>query len=76
MKYATNNLEGVSITNDFTLEERKQIKEMVDEAKRRNDNESNDGTSKDYAWKLRGNPRIGMRLVNVAIHQQQYTLFS
>ena len=50
LKYATK-VERVSITHDLTLEERRNIKEMVDEAKRRNQNERNVGKQNDYAWK-------------------------
>ena len=42
LKYATK-VERVSITHDFTLEERRNIKEMVEEAKGRNKNECNVG---------------------------------
>ena len=70
LKYARAKVERVSITHDFTIEERMSIKEMVDESKRRNENESKNGASTNYAWKLRGNPKCGMQLVKVAIHLQ------
>ena len=70
LKYARAKVERVSITHDFTIEERMSIKEMVDESKRRNENESKNGASTNYAWKLRGNPKSGMQLVKVAIHLQ------
>ena len=69
LKYATN-LEKVSITDDYTLEERRSIREMVDEGKRRNENDRKNGGGNDYAWKLRGNPRRGMQLVRVANRRQ------
>ena len=46
-----------SITHDYTIDERKVIKECVEEAKKRN----NTGT-KGYVWKVRGTPRNRMKL--------------
>ena len=42
--------ERISVTHDYTSEERRKIKELVDESKRRNMNEQNDT----YTWKVRG----------------------
>ena len=52
LKYARDKFKRISITHDYTLEERKTIKEWVKEAKRRNMNE-NEG----YTWKVRGTPK-------------------
>ena len=50
----------LSITHDYTIDERKVIKEYVEEAKKRN----NTGT-KGYVWKVRGTPRNGMKLMKI-----------
>ena len=52
---------NLSITNDYTLNERHIIKKYVEEANARNTN----GT-KDYIWKVRGTPKEGMRLIKIA----------
>ena len=51
----------LSITNDYTLNERNIIKKYVEEANARNTN----GT-KDYIWKVRGTPKEGMKLIKIA----------
>ena len=71
LKYATK-VESVPITHDYTLEERKSIKEIVDEGKRRSENERKDNSGNEYAWKLRGDLRCGMQLVMVTNRRQQY----
>ena len=64
LKYATNNInKGISITHDYTLEERKIIKEFVNEAKRKNIHEK----EVDYVWKVRGSPKSNMRIVKLRI---------
>ena len=70
LKWASR-LNRVSITHDYTLDERRSIKEMVDEAKRRNENDRKNGKEIDYAWKLRGNPKSGMQLVKIANRRHQ-----
>ena len=52
----------ISITEDYTQDERREIKRWVDEAKRRTQ-EVDDG----YVWKVRGSPRSKLRLVNMRI---------
>ena len=50
LKYATRKYdERISITPDYTPEERKMIKELVKEARRRNTNEAKE----EYLWKVR-----------------------
>ena len=49
---------GLSITDDFTINERKKIKEMHQKAK--NLNKENNG---DFVWRVRGSPRTSLRLV-------------
>ena len=49
---------GLSITDDFTVKERKKIKDMHIKAK--NMNRGNNG---DFVWRVRGSPRTSLRLV-------------
>ena len=48
----------ISITDDFTINERKKIKEMHDKAKMMNTEQ--DG---DFIWRVRGSPRTSLRFV-------------
>ena len=50
----------INITEDYTQEERQEIKRWVDEAKRRTQ-VVDDG----YIWKVRGSPRSKLRLVSM-----------
>ena len=50
----------LSITNDYTLGERKMIRTLVDEANKRNTNETGG-----YVWKVRGAPKEGMRIIKI-----------
>ena len=52
---------GLSVTDDFTINERKRIKEKCQEAK--NLNKGNNG---DFVWRVRGSPRTRLRLVQKA----------
>ena len=54
----------LSITNDYTLDERKIIKDYVEEAKKRNMT-----TMKGNVWKVRGTPRQGMRLIKISMQE-------
>ena len=60
LKNATTRYQNISITHDYTLEERNMIRKWVEEAKRRNTH----GTD-EYRWKVRGTPRTGLRLVQI-----------
>ena len=51
---------NISITHDYTLEERNLIRKWVAEAKRRNTHGTNE-----YQWKVRGTPRTGLKLVKI-----------
>ena len=51
---------NISITNDYTLEERRLMKKWVEEANKRNTIGTNE-----YRWKVRGTPREGLRLVKI-----------
>ena len=57
LKYVRDNVK-VSVTNDYSADERKEIRKWVDEAKRRNER-TNDGIK----WKIRGNPTTGICLI-------------
>ena len=60
LKHGPPKFQKISITEDFTQEERKEIKRWVDEAKRRTDLE------KGYVWKIRGSPRSKIRMVKMS----------
>ncbi len=60
LKNGRTRFKNMSITNDYTLEERNLIKKWVNEANRRNTTETND-----YQWKVRGTPKEGLRLVKI-----------
>ena len=47
---------GISITHDFTVNERKTIKEMCEKAKRMNSD-----VKGDFVWRVRGSPRTPFR---------------
>ena len=49
----------VSVRDDYTLKERDLVKDMVQQAKEKNENEGTD------AWKVRGTPKNGLRLVKI-----------
>ena len=51
---------NISITHEYTLEERNLIKKCVEDAKRRNTHRANE-----YRWKVRGTPRTRLRLVKI-----------
>ena len=50
---------GLSVTDDYTVTERKMIKEWTDKVKENNDKESPDSN---YIWRVRGTPKNGLRL--------------
>ena len=51
----------LSITNDFTINEQKKIKEMNDKAKKMNS--GNEGDLIDFKWSVRGSPRTKLRFI-------------
>ena len=61
LRYGPEILKKISITDDYTLEERKEIHRWVEEAKRRSMNE--DG----YEWKVRGSPKSKLRLIKIDV---------
>ena len=58
---------GISITEDFTMNERKMIKKWRQKMDERNKNESKGGSK----WRLRGSPRTALRLVKIDISKTQ-----
>ena len=50
---------GLSVTHDYTLAERQQIKEFSQQAKEKNENEPLDSK---YCWRVRGNPKNWLTL--------------
>ena len=61
LKQAEDRFKKVCVTDDYTLEERQEIRSWVGEAKVKNRNENGN-----YIWKARGSPKNGMRLVKFA----------
>ena len=60
LKNADEKFKRLSITDDYTIVERTQIKEWKVKANVKNNEENQDSA---YIWKVRGNPKNGMRLV-------------
>ena len=59
LKYGPEVLRKISITDDYTQEERNEIRQWVEEAKNRT--RSGEG----YIWKVRGSPTNGLRLIKM-----------
>ena len=57
---------SISITDDYTIEERKTIKIWVENAKTVDEEE---GENSFYTYKVRGSPKNGMRLVKFTKRQ-------
>ena len=70
LKYTRSTNEKISITHDYTVEERALIREMVDEAKRRNLSGNTDG-KQDFLWKVRGTPKTRMQIVKIGINRSK-----
>ena len=51
--------QGISITDDFTINERDKIKEMCEKAKKMN------SESGDFVWRVRGSPRTSLRFIKI-----------
>ena len=49
---------GVSVTEDFTITERKKIKDICEQAKRKNSE-----CHSEFVWRVRGSPRTFLRLI-------------
>ena len=63
LKNGPKRFQKISVTEDYTQEERKEIKRWVDEAKERT--KKDDG----YVWKIRGSPRSKLRFVKMRVWQ-------
>ena len=61
LKHGPDKFKKISITDDYTQEERREIKRWVEEAKVRT--QAEDG----YAWKVRGSPRRKLHLAKIRI---------
>ena len=61
LKYGPGKFLKISITDDFTQEERKEIKRWVDEAKERTKKENG------YVWKIRGSPRSKLYFIKLRV---------
>jgi uncharacterized coiled-coil protein SlyX len=59
LKNADAPLRGVSVRDDYTIEERQLIKTLTEEAKRKNEEENV------THWKVRGTPKNGLRVVKI-----------
>ena len=64
LKYIRMKFKKLSITHDYTQNERKIIKSYVEEAKKRNMSDT-----KGYKWQVRGTPRQGMSLIKIAMQE-------
>ena len=63
LKNAPEKLRNISVTDDYTKEERQIIRSKVDEATKKTQEEG-DGK---YIWKVRGSPKNGLRLMRFMI---------
>ena len=57
---AKNDFKKISVTDDYTMAEREEIRRWVTMAKEKSTNETSG-----YSWKARGTPKTGMRLVRI-----------
>lgn len=70
LKYAGAEYKKISVTDDYTLEEREEIRRWVTSAKRKNEAEEKENKGKkSYVWKVRGTPKTGMRIVKIRVLQ-------
>ena len=59
LKKAEDIYRKVSITDDYTVEERDEIRKYVQDSKTANEKESPDSK---YVWKVRGDPKNGLQI--------------
>ena len=57
---AENDLKKMSVTDDYTIAEREEIRRWVTMAKEKTTNETSG-----YVWKARGTPKTGMCLIRI-----------
>ena len=60
LRYAKDEFKKISVTEDYTIEEREEIRRWVMMANNKNTNEKTDAR-----WKVRGTPKIGLRLIRI-----------
>ena len=65
LKNGPDRLQKISVTDDFTQEERRNIRRWVEVARERTKSENG------YEWKVRGSPRSGLQLVKMKIWSEQ-----
>ena len=63
LKNASEKFQRISVTEDYTLDERQMVKSKVTEAKSKTENEG-EGM---YVWRVRGSPKYGLRLVKFMV---------
>ena len=70
LQYADTVYKKIRVTDDYTYEEREEIRRWVHMANIKNEKENNEnkGTKMNYAWKVRGNPKTGLRIVKIRLH--------
>ena len=68
LKYADSAIKKIRVTDDYTWEERQEIRRWVTMAEERNkrEEEGKNGNT-NYKWKVRGTPKYGMRIVQIRI---------
>ena len=66
LKYANSVNKKIRVTDDYTWEEREEIRRWVTMAEERNKRD-NEGITTNYKWKVRGTPKCGMRIVQIRI---------
>ena len=69
LKDATEKFKRISVTDDYTVKEREEIRKMVDEAKHKTVTE---GAGK-YIYKVRGTPKNGLVIRRFAVQKQSTT---
>ena len=63
LKNAEEAFRKISIREDYTIEEREMVRDMVKKAAEKNDAENK------QEWKVRGTPKTGLRLVRITKRQ-------
>lgn len=63
LKNAEDRFKRISVTDDYTAQEREEIRRWVDKAREKNLDENGQ-----FTWKVRGTPKNGLRLARIARH--------
>ena len=66
LKHADNAYKKIRVTDDHTWEERQEIRRWVKIAKEKNERDNEEGIT-NHAWKVRGTPKSGMRIVQIRV---------